>query len=79
MQVLTGVGIAWHKGLTWASLAEPGYGRDSGDQAGAVLCGDGGGGATRLGGGRGASAYGAVASLIGSLGVVLLATALPAT
>ncbi|GGY09667.1 hypothetical protein [Streptomyces anandii] len=82
VQLGTGWAIAWHKGVTWASLGEPGYGR--------VL-------ATKLGLFAlvmlAAAAHGwaharhrpdlaralAVASLVGSLGVVLLATALPAT
>ncbi|RBQ18775.1 hypothetical protein DP939_16255 [Spongiactinospora rosea] len=82
LQVLTGLGIAWHKGLTWASLAEPGYGRILAVKlalfcvvmAAAALHGW----AAGAGRPRTARAF-AVASLIGSLGVVLLATALPAT
>ncbi|MBX6769443.1 MAG: hypothetical protein IRY90_20210, partial [Actinomadura rubrobrunea] len=27
VQISTGVALAWHKGVTWSSLAHPGYGR----------------------------------------------------
>ncbi|MEV5560687.1 hypothetical protein AB0L44_44235 [Nonomuraea wenchangensis] len=82
VQLATGVAIAWHKGVTWASLAEPGYGRILAAKLllfCAVMAAAGahgwltGAGRTRL------ARVMAVTSLVGSLGVVLLATALPAT
>ncbi|MCA2178153.1 hypothetical protein LDL08_18330 [Nonomuraea glycinis] len=82
VQLATGVAIAWHKGVTWASLAEPGYGRILAAKLGlfcavmvaAALHGWANGAGHR----RSARAL-AVASLIGSIGIILLATALPAT
>ncbi|MFG3496633.1 hypothetical protein [Streptomyces sp. NPDC047886] len=82
VQLTTGVAMAWHKGVTWASLAEPGYGRVLAVKlalfvavmAAAALHG------WAHGRGRPELARGlAVASLVGSLGVVLLASALPPT
>ncbi|MFI7707558.1 hypothetical protein [Nonomuraea sp. NPDC049480] len=82
VQLATGVAIAWHKGVTWASLAEPGYGRILAAKLVlfcAVMAAAGvHGWATGRGRPRLARAM-AVTSLVGSLGVVLLATALPAT
>ncbi|MEV4069884.1 hypothetical protein ACGFJC_25445 [Nonomuraea fuscirosea] len=82
VQLVTGVAIAWHKGVTWASLAEPGYGRILAAKLllfCAVMAAAGAHGwATGSGRSRLARAM-AVTSLVGSLGVVLLATALPAT
>ncbi|MFE3454669.1 hypothetical protein ACFXJ8_37680 [Nonomuraea sp. NPDC059194] len=82
VQLATGVALAWRKGVTWASLAEPGYGRILAAKlvlfcavmAAAALHG------WAAGAGRAAFARAmAVTSLVGSVGVVLLATALPAT
>ncbi|BBX15962.1 hypothetical protein CRI77_18810 [Mycolicibacterium duvalii] len=77
LQITTGVTLAWHYGVTWASLAQPGYGRIlvlklvlfTAVMAAATLHGlaQAKGQAERA---RAAS----VASLVGSLGVVLLAT-----
>ncbi|MEV4117153.1 hypothetical protein [Nonomuraea sp. NPDC049695] len=82
VQVVTGVAVAWHKGVTWASLAEPGYGRILAAKLllfCAVMAAAGAHGwASGAGRPRLARAM-AVASLVGSLGVVLLATALPVT
>ncbi|MFF4624505.1 hypothetical protein [Nonomuraea jabiensis] len=80
VQLATGVAIAWHKGVTWASLAEPGYGRILAAKL-ALFCvvmaaAGAHGWATGAGRSRLARAM-AVTSLVGSLGVVLLATALP--
>ncbi|MFG6200739.1 hypothetical protein [Nonomuraea sp. JJY05] len=82
VQLATGVAIAWHKGLTWASLAEPGYGRVLGAKL-ALFC------AVMIAAGAHGWAAGAgrprlartlaVSGLVGSFGVVLLATALPVT
>lgn len=82
LQLATGVAMAWHKGVTWASLAEPGYGRTlaaklalfTAVMAVAALHGR----AHSRGRPELARAL-AVTSLVGSLGVVLLAAALPVT
>lgn len=82
VQLGTGVALAWRKGVTWASLTEPGYGRILAAKlllfcavmAAAALHGWASGTARP----RLARAL-AVTALVGSLGVVLLATALPAT
>lgn len=82
LQIGTGVAIAWHKGVTWESLAEPGYGRIlaaklllfAAVMAAAALHGWASGA-----GRRGFARAMAVTSLVGSVGVILLATALPAT
>jgi uncharacterized membrane protein len=82
VQITTGVAIAWHKGVTFASLAEPGYGRLLAAKlalfalvmAAAALHGWG-----SSHGRPGFARSMAVASLVGSVGVVLLATGLPAT
>ncbi|MEU8325785.1 hypothetical protein AB0C33_46105 [Nonomuraea sp. NPDC048881] len=82
LQLATGVAIAWHKGVTWASLAEPGYGRVLAAKLllfCAVMA------AAALHGWAAARARPrlartmAVSALVGSIGVVLLAAALPAT
>lgn len=78
VQVATGVALAWHQGVTWASLAEPGYGRTlvaklvlfAVVMVAAALHG-------RLSGRRPVFArMMALTALVGSVGVVLLATAL---
>ncbi|MFD1938550.1 hypothetical protein ACFSKW_44465 [Nonomuraea mangrovi] len=82
VQLGTGVALAWRKGVTWASLADPGYGRILAAKlllfcavmAAAGLHGWASGAARP----RLARAM-AVTALMGSLGVVLLAAALPAT
>ncbi|MEV5408775.1 hypothetical protein AB0K60_08050 [Thermopolyspora sp. NPDC052614] len=82
VQIATGVAIAWHKGVTLASLAEPGYGRLLAAKLAlfvlvmiaAALHGWG-----TTAGRPGFARSMAVASLVGSVGVVLLATGLPAT
>ncbi|MBB5782598.1 hypothetical protein [Nonomuraea jabiensis] len=82
VQISTGVALAWHKGVTWSSLTDPGYGRILAAKLllfCAVMA------AAALHGWASSAARPrlartmAVASLVGSLGVVLLATALPAT
>ncbi|MET9294684.1 hypothetical protein [Streptomyces sp. NPDC003077] len=79
LQLATGVGLAWHHGVTWASLLEPGYGRTLAVKlllfcavmAAAALHG------VAHARGRAVLARSlAMASLVGSLGVVLLASAL---
>ncbi|GAT80073.1 hypothetical protein STXM2123_774 [Streptomyces sp. F-3] len=82
VQLGTGWAIAWHKGVTWASLADPGYGRVLVTKLGlfvlVMLAAAAHGWAHAKGRSELARAL-AVASLVGSLGVVLLAAALPAT
>ncbi|NUR89149.1 MAG: hypothetical protein HOY71_34125 [Nonomuraea sp.] len=82
VQLATGVAIAVHHGVSWGSLGEPGYGRILGAKlvlfvlvmvAAAVH-----GWASR--GGRAVLArWLAIGALAGSVGVLLLATALPTT
>ncbi|NUW35712.1 hypothetical protein HTZ77_30425 [Nonomuraea sp. SMC257] len=82
VQLGTGVALAWRKGVTWSSLADPGYGRILAAKlllfcavmAAAGLHGWASGAAR-----PGLARTMAVSALVGSLGVVLLATALPAT
>jgi hypothetical protein len=79
VQIGTGVVLAWHKGVTWASLAEPGYGRILAAKLalfGAVMIA-----ATVHGWAMGKSRARtmAVASLVGSVGIIVLATGLPAS
>lgn len=78
VQLVTGVALAWHHGVTWASLAEPGYGRTltaklvlfAAVMVAAALHG-------RASGRRPVFArVMAISALAGSVGVVLLATAL---
>ncbi|MEW2359120.1 hypothetical protein [Spirillospora sp. NPDC029432] len=80
VQIATGVALAWHFNVTWASLAEPGYGRTLAVKLvlfAAVMV------AAALHGwahGRGRAVFAramAMASLLGSVGIVLAATALP--
>ncbi|MFI7443064.1 hypothetical protein [Nonomuraea indica] len=82
VQLATGVAIAVHKGVTWASLLQPGYGRVLAAKLllfGAVMLAAGLHGWASGAGRAGTARALAVASLVGSLGIVLLATALPAT
>lgn len=82
LQVTTGVLLAAHKGVTIASLAEPGYGRMLAGKLTAfvlvMLAAALHGWATGAGRRTLARAL-AVSTLVGSVGVVLLATALPIT
>jgi len=82
VQLVTGVAIAWHHGVTWASLAEPGYGRILAAKLllfCAVMAAAGAHGWASGAGRPRLARVMAVGSLVGSLGVVLLATALPGT
>jgi uncharacterized membrane protein len=82
VQLATGWAIAWHKGVTWESLTEPGYGRTLATKLSlfvVVMALAAGHGIAHAKGRAELARALAVASLIGSLGVVLLATALPAT
>lgn len=80
LQVATGVALAWHKGVTWASLAEPGYGRMLAGKLVAfalVMLAAGLHGWAISARRRTLARALAVSSLAGSFVVVLLATALP--
>lgn len=82
LQVTTGVALAWHKGVTISSLADPGYGRTLAAKlvAFALVMLAAGGHGWAMSSGRLVFARSlAVASLVGSLAIVLLATALPTT
>lgn len=79
-QVATGVVLAWHKGVTWASLGDPGYGRTLAGKLVAfvlVMLAAGLHGWANGVGRKTLARSLALASLTGSLVVVLLATALP--
>lgn len=79
LQVLTGFALAAHRGLTVSDLAEPGYGRTLGTKlllfAAVLLMSGVHGVAVGRGQSRLARVAG-IATLLGSVGVVLLATAL---
>jgi uncharacterized membrane protein len=79
VQIATGIALAAHRGLTMADLAGPGYGRTLSEKLtlfAVVLVISGVHGiAVRRGQDRLARALG-IATLLGSVGVVLLATAL---
>ncbi len=80
LQVGTGILLAWHKGVTLSSLADPGYGRTLGAKlvAFALVMVAAGGHGWAMGTKRQAFARSlAIATLVGSLAIVLLATALP--
>jgi uncharacterized membrane protein len=81
VQITTGVAMAWHKGVTWASLVEPGYGRILAAKLllfGAVVAVAGVHGWASSRHPSFARAM-AITSLVGSVGIVLIATALPTT
>lgn len=78
-QVATGIMLAAHAGVTWASLLEPGYGRTLAAKLGVfalVLVLSGVHGFLQGTGRKQAARSLALASLIGSVVIVLLATAL---
>lgn len=80
LQVTTGVLLAAHKGVTWVSLTDPGYGRLLAGKLVAfvlVMLAAGLHGWANGVGRRSLARALAVASLSGSFVVVLLATALP--
>lgn len=82
VQVATGAALASREGVTWASLGQPGYGRTLATKLGVfvlvMLAASVHGWANGAGCAALARAF-AIASLLGSLVVVLLATALPGT
>lgn len=80
LQVATGAALAWHKGVTTASLADPGYGRILAGKLTAFVLVMLAAGMHGWANGRGRRTLAralAIASLVGSFVVVLLATALP--
>jgi uncharacterized membrane protein len=80
LQLATGTALAWHKGVTMASLAQPGYGRTLAGKLVAfvlVMLAAGLHGWANSAGRKALARALAVSSLVGSLVVVLLATALP--
>ncbi|QNE74299.1 hypothetical protein F0344_06470 [Streptomyces finlayi] len=82
VQLATGWAMAWHGGVTWASLAEPGYGRTLATKLAlfvVVMLAAACHGIAHARGRADLARALAVVSLVGSLGVVLLATALPTT
>src|SRR5450631_830914 len=82
LQVATGIALARHKGVTVASLAEPGYGRMLAGKLVAfalVMLAAGLHGWAIAGGHKTLARSLAVSALAGSFVVVLLATALPVT
>ncbi|MET7986782.1 hypothetical protein [Streptomyces sp. NPDC005281] len=82
VQLCTGWAMAWHRGVTWASLAEPGYGRTLAAKLvlfAVVMIAAAGHGIAHAKGRSDLARSLAVVSLVGSLGIILLATALPST
>jgi uncharacterized membrane protein len=80
LQVGTGFLLAWHKGVTLGSLADPGYGRTLAAKlvAFALVMVAAGGHGWAMGTARQGFARAlAIATLVGSLAIVLLAPALP--
>jgi uncharacterized membrane protein len=80
VQLTTGVALAWHHGVTLASLSEPGYGRTLLAKlvvVALVLAASGVHGWAQGTRRAGAARVFAIGSLLGSLVIVLLATALP--
>lgn len=79
LQIASGIALATHRGLTVGDLAEPGYGRTLGEKltlfAVVLVISGVHGAAVRRGQDRLARLLG-IATLVGSVGVVLLATAL---
>lgn len=82
VQITTGVAMAWHKGVTWGSLAHPGYGRTLAAKLLLfvfVMAAAGLHGWANAGGRAAFARTMAITSLVGSVGIVLIATALPTT
>lgn len=80
VQIGTGILLAWHKGVTLGSLGDPGYGRTLAAKlvAFALVMVAAGGHGWAMGTARQGFARAlAIATLVGSLAIVLLATALP--
>ena len=79
LQIATGIGLAVHNGVTWASLAEPGYGRTLAAKLGLLvlaMAAAAGHGVAAAKDRRELSRMLSATGLVCSLGVVLLASAL---
>jgi len=79
VQIATGVALAAHAGVTWESLAEPGYGRTLAAKLALVvvaMVAAAGHGIAAARGRAGLARAASLCALVCSLGVVLLATAL---
>lgn len=82
VQIATGVALARHNHVTWASLGEPGYGRTLAAKLALFAVVMIAAAVHGMASGRGHAVFAramALASLVGSVGVILLATALPGT
>jgi uncharacterized membrane protein len=80
VQIATGIALARHNQVTWGSLAHAGYGRILAAKLAlfaAVMVAAGVHGMASSSGRAGFARAMAVASLVGSVGIILLATALP--
>lgn len=79
LQVATGIGLAVHNDVTWASLAEPGYGRTLAAKLGLLvlaMAASAGHGVAAAKGRRDVSRALSATGLVCSLGIILLAAAL---
>ena len=82
VQIITGIAIAWHKGVTWESLAEPGYGRMLAIKLALLVIALACSALHGVADGRGLAGFAramAITSLVASVGIILFATALPVT
>jgi uncharacterized membrane protein len=82
IQIGTGIALASHKGVTFASLGDPGYGRTLATKLGVfavVMALAAVHGIARSRGNTQLARGCAVASLLGSIWIIVLATALPVT
>jgi uncharacterized membrane protein len=80
VQIATGAALARHNHVTWSSLGDPGYGRTLAAKLALFAAVMVAAGLHGMAGARGHAIFArvmAMAALAGSIGVVLLATALP--
>ncbi|MFB4313790.1 hypothetical protein [Actinomadura sp. 21ATH] len=80
VQIATGVALAVHFGVTWSALGEPGYGRTLAVKLALFAVVMVAAASHGWAHGRGRAVFAramAIASLAGSVGIVLVATALP--
>ncbi|GAB3426564.1 hypothetical protein [Flindersiella endophytica] len=79
VQIATGIALAWREGVTWPALTQPGYGRLLALKLSlfaAVMAASAVHGLASSKGRTGLSRGAAMFALVGSLGIVLFATAL---
>ena len=79
LQITTGVLLAWRHGVTWASLLQPGYGRALAAKLllfAVVMAAASVHGMAQAKGQPGRARAASITALVGSLGVVLIATGL---